>query len=118
MKVQDHIEEIKRHPNFSDVGMVVSHNGVVRSFTRDGRPTRSLTVEADLRAIERIRADIKGAPGIVDALFYVNEGRREVGDDVLIITVAGDIRENVFPMLVEAVNRVKNEALKKTEDLV
>lgn len=118
MTVQDQIEEIRRHPDFSRVGMLASHNGVVRSFTRDGKPTKGLFVEADREAVARILDDILAAPGIVDARIYVNEGERKVGDDVLVITVAGDIREHVFPMLIEAVNRVKKEALKKTEDLI
>jgi len=31
--------------------------------------------------------------------------------------VAGDIRENVFPALVNAVNRIKKEASKKKESM-
>jgi molybdopterin synthase catalytic subunit len=33
----------------------------------------------------------------------------------MLVVVAGDIRENVFPVLEETVNRIKKEALSKKE---
>jgi molybdopterin synthase catalytic subunit len=38
-----------------------------------------------------------------------------VGEEIMAVVVAGDIRENVFPAFVTAVNRIKKEASKKKE---
>jgi molybdopterin synthase catalytic subunit len=42
-------------------------------------------------------------------------GRLKPGDDLLFIIVAGDIRENVKPVLSDLLDRIKSEAVKKTE---
>ena len=44
-------------------------------------------------------------------------GRLKVGDEILAVVVAGDIRENVFPTLIKTVNRIKGDASKKKEIL-
>jgi molybdopterin synthase catalytic subunit len=50
---------------------------------------------------------IRGRPGIIEVVLEYNEGDLVVGDDVMVVLVAGDIRENVFPGLVDAVNLFK-----------
>ena len=37
------------------------------------------------------------------------------GDDLLFILVAGDIRENIKPVLADLLDRIKSEAIRKTE---
>jgi molybdopterin synthase catalytic subunit len=48
----------------------------------------------------------------------VNEGELKVGDDLLLIAVAGDIRENVIPVLTDTLNTVKKSVTSKTEHFV
>ena len=43
------------------------------------------------------------------------EGLRRVGDDLMLVAVAGDIRENVFPVLVETVEQLKKLVTHKEE---
>jgi molybdopterin synthase catalytic subunit len=69
----------------------------------------------DHDAVNRIILDTKLLPGIVEVLVETNEGHLKVGDDILALAVGGDIRENVFPALIEIVNRIKKEAVKKKE---
>jgi molybdopterin synthase catalytic subunit len=95
--------------------MILCHNGVVRATSRDGRPVAELTVVADRRRLAEIVADIKCLPGIVEVLAEVREGTLRVGDDIMFVVVAGDIRENVFPALQEAVNAIKRDVTKKAE---
>jgi molybdopterin synthase catalytic subunit len=37
MNIEKMMQQIKGHPDFDKVGMVLCHNGVVRSTSRDGR---------------------------------------------------------------------------------
>ena len=53
--------------------------------------------------------------GIVEVLVEINEGRLNIGDEILYVTIGGDIRENVFPALMEAVNLIKSDASRKKE---
>ena len=109
------IKRLKMHPDCEKIGMIASHLGVVRGTSRGGRRVREIQVNFDYKNIDKIIIDIKGMPGIVDVLVEVNEGRLKVGDEIMAVAVAGDIRENVFPALIKTVNRIKQEAGKKQE---
>jgi molybdopterin synthase catalytic subunit len=109
------IRSIKSRPDYHRVGMILCHNGVVRGTMRDGTPVNKVTVRADYTAIERIVAKQKKRPGIIEILVYVNEGELNVGDDLLAIVVAGDIREHVIPVLSDTLNKIKAQGTKKTE---
>jgi molybdopterin synthase catalytic subunit len=61
---------------------------------------------------------MRNEPGISAVEAHLFTGRRYVGDDVMLIAVAGDIRENVLPVLEKTLNRLKKEAVKKREKLV
>lgn len=110
------LEEIKKHPNYHQAGMILCHNGVVRATSRDGRMVTGLKVEVDHTRLEQILDQQKKISGIVDILIHINEGRTLlVGDDVMFIVVAGDIRENVIAVLTDTLNLVKSEVTRKTQ---
>ena len=69
----------------------------------------------DHKVIANIIRDMNVLPGIIEVIVDTNEGHLEVGDPILAVAVAGDLRENVFPALIETVNRLKEEASKKKE---
>ena len=112
------VETLKANPNFHKAGMIASHLGIVRSFSRDGKAVSGVDVEFDNEKIDEIIRDIKSRPGIVDILIQTNSGHLEVGEEIVAVVVAGDIRENVFPALIDAVNRVKSEASTKKENVI
>ena len=112
------VEIIKTHPDFRKAGMIASHLGIVRSFSRDGKPVSGVDVRFDGEKIEEIVKDIKSRPGIVDILIEPNSGHLGVGEEIVTVMVAGDIRDNVFPALIDAVNRVKSEAAREKEKLI
>lgn len=112
------LEGIKSNPDFRKAGMVASHVGVVRSFSRDGKAVSGVDVDFDGDKIEAIIRDMKSRPGIVDILIETNSGHLEVGDHIVTVMVAGDIRDHVFPALIDAVNRVKSEAVTEREKLI
>jgi len=112
------LEKVKKHPNFERVGMILCHNGVVRGFSRDGRKVVRVDVKVDRERLEALIAEMKSRPGIVEILARVSEGKLSVGEDIMYVCVAGDVRPNVFPVLEETVNRIKKEVLKKEEEVL
>jgi len=112
------IEVIKTSPNFHKAGMIASHLGIVRSFSRNGKAVSGVEVEFDTGKIDEIMRDIKSRAGIVEILIETNSGHLEVGDEIVAVVVAGDIRDNVFPALIDAVNRMKSEASTKKENVI
>ena len=109
------INSIKANPDCKKAGMIVCHNGIVRGTSRDGRSVKELEVTADKARLSDIISEIKKRQGVVDVLAEVYEGRLKVGDDIMCVVVAGDIRENTFPVLAEMVNSIKRFVLVEKE---
>ncbi len=117
LKLQDLVDKIKREADPARVGMIACHNGVVRGTTRAGEPAESLDIDVDSGAWERVLSEMRCETGIAAVEAHLFTGRRMVGDDVMLIAVGGDIRENVLPVLEKTVNRLKKEAVLKSEKL-
>ena len=115
MNLKEMIEKLKSHPEFHKAGMILCHNGVVRNSSRDGKPVSELVVTCDREKLDEILSDIKRRPGIIDAVAEVREGTLRPGDDIMLVAVAGDFRENVFVVLMETVNMIKRDVTKKSE---
>jgi molybdopterin synthase catalytic subunit len=111
------VEKVKKEVDPAKVGMIVCHNGVVRGTTRAGLPAESLDIDVNQAAWDRVVDEMRREPGIAAVEAHLFTGRRQVGDDVMLVVVAGDIRENVFPVLERAVNRLKAEAVLKKEKI-
>lgn len=116
MELTEMIAAIKGRPDYDQVGMILVHNGVVRASARDGRPVAELTVRADRQRLVEIVAEIKGRPGIVEVLVEIREGTLKVGDDIMLVVVAGRLREDCFPALIDTVNLIKRDVTRKTEN--
>lgn len=117
MDITKAIQELKQRPEFTDnVGMILIHNGVVRNWSRQDRTKVSaVEVSPDHEKIASLRQEYLGKPGIFEILIEARQGTLQPGDDLLYIIVAGDIRENIKPVLAELLDRVKAEAIRKKE---
>ena len=118
MDISKTIAELKKDPGFGqNVGMVLVHNGVVRGWSRrEGQPeVTAVDITVDRDVLERLRREYEKRPGIFRVIVEAHDGHLQVGDDVLFILVAGDVRENVKPVLADLLDRIKAEACKKKE---
>jgi molybdopterin synthase catalytic subunit len=115
MGLHDMINRLKAHKEAPKIGMIASHLGVVRGTSRQGRPVKAIEVSYDDEILDKIIQDTKRLPGIIDVLVETYRGHLHVGDDILAVAVAGDIREHVFNALIHAVDRIKTQASKKKE---
>jgi len=116
MNIADLLDEIKRHPDFAKVGMILCHNGVVRATARDGRKVKGLKVAVDHAKLKQIIIEQSQKPGIVDIQVDIVENKDlAVGDDIMHLIVAGDIRENVISVLADTLEAIKTSVTDKTE---
>ena len=116
MNITTLLEQIKQHPDYHKAGMILCHNGVVRKTSREGEEVTGLEIVVDHDRLAQILEEQKKRPGIVDILIHINEGKPlAVGDDVMFLVVAGDIRENVLASLTDTLNLVKKEVTSKTQ---
>lgn len=110
------ISKIKTHPAYDRVGMILCHNGVVRGTSRDGRKVTGLRVAVDGEQLSRVLTEQRARPGIVDIQVEIAADRDlSIGDDVMMLVVAGDIRDNVISSLSDTLNAIKTTVTAKTE---
>jgi molybdopterin synthase catalytic subunit len=113
--VNDWIADVKAGPGAAGIGMMLAHQGIVRGATRSGEPVCGMTLSADRVRLEEALTEARTWPGVVAVRAWVNEGSLRVGDDIMKVLVAGDIRENVFGALQQLVKLIKNEVVTEVE---
>ena len=114
LQLSDVINSVRKRHDFKRVGAMALFIGVVRGETAMGESVQSLDFEAyEEKAdeiLESICSDLKTNEGVVDVQIHHFTGKFELGDDLVYVLVAGGHRQNVFPILQEAVERYKKEA--------
>ena len=112
--LQDLTEILREEKGFQRVGAIALFIGVVRGETPKGERVKKLEVEAyEEKAndvLSNICNDLKKREDIFDVQVHHMLGEFGVGEDLVYVLVAGSHRENVFPVLKEAVERYKKEA--------
>ena len=116
MDISKMMATIKAHPDYDQAGMVLYHNGIVRRTSRDGRAVTGLRVRVDHAKLKEVVTTHRQRPGIVDIQVEIAaDCDLAVGDDVMLLAVAGDIRENVIETLTNALNAIKATVTTKIE---
>lgn len=107
------IEKVKNKEDFQKAGALALFIGVVRGETPAGEKVQKLEIEAyeekANEVLSNICQNLKKREGIVDVQIHHFLGEFSVGEDLVYVLVAGSHRENVFPVLREAVERYKKE---------
>jgi molybdopterin synthase catalytic subunit len=113
--IDDWIRDVKAHPGSAGIGMILAHQGIVRGTSRSGEPVRGMVLHADTERFEGVLAEARTWPGVIAVRGWVNEGSLSVGDDIMKVLVAGDIRDNVFAALQRLVSLIKSKVLTESE---
>jgi len=95
--------------------MILLHNGIVRNTSRDGRNVSSIEMEADRNRLAEIMEEAEALPGVIAADVEIAEGALKIGDDIMLLGIAGDIRENTISAMTHVLNRIKKEVTAKKE---
>jgi len=113
LSLEDLINSVKKQPGFEKAGAMATFVGVVRGTSVSGKvqmlELQAYEEKAD-EVLSQICDDLKKKPGIVDVQIHHLVGEFKVGEDLVYVLVAGEHRQQVFPVLEEAVERYKKEA--------
>ena len=106
------IKKVQKNPDISKAGAIGTFTGIVREYT-EGVQTQVLDFESHEKmaeeSIKRICTELKQKDGIMDVVIHHKTGRVEPGEDIVYIVVASSHRVQLFPVLSEAIERVKSE---------
>ena len=112
--LEEMLQLMRSSERFREVGGIAAFIGVVRSTSNEGEEVDHLELEAYEEklddALVKISNEIKERPGIVDVQIGHVVGNLEQGDLIMAVFVSGGSRKDVFPALIEAVERTKSEA--------
>ena len=126
MDVNKVLQELKARPGFTDhVGMIPhlvfqaylgNRSRYKQAHAQRRRTHTNCQVDChDQAKMDAICHEMEQRPGIFAIVAQANEGELQPGDDLLLLVVAGDIRENVKATFAELLDRVKSEAVIKQE---
>ena len=117
------LREAKQDPSAAQCGMYLFHNGVVRQTpkaqVRQGQtglhPVTGMVFSYDREKVAAAIDDVKKLPGIYYVRVWLAEGQLQVGDDIMLVLIGGDIRPRVVDALQTLVGRIKNECVSEVE---
>lgn len=117
------MKEAKAHASAPKIGMYLIHNGTVRQSAKalvredaeSTRPVCGMLFSYDAEKVNAAIADTYKMNGIYYIRAWLNEGRLDMGDDIMYILIGGDIRPHVVDSLNYLVGRIKDECVSETE---
>lgn len=119
------LNEAKQDPSASQCGMYLFHNGVVRETPKakvreTGDASAEKTVEHlefsyDKEKVDRAIEETLKMPGIYYVRVWLNEGVLQIGDDIMLVLIGGDIRPHVVDALQALVGEIKNYCVVEKE---
>ena len=108
------INNVKNEHSFRKAGAITLLIGVVRGEAKRGERVQKLELEAyeekANQVLTSICDDLRKKPGVIDVQIHHLLGEFSVGEDLVYVLVAGSHRQNIFPVLEEAVERYKSQA--------
>ncbi|RUM89796.1 MAG: molybdenum cofactor biosynthesis protein MoaE [Thermovibrio sp.] len=113
--VDELIEAVKRRSNPENLGMVLVHNGLVRGTSRSGEKVVGMELSLDRERLKELISEFEKREGIEAVEVWINEGRLSVGDDIMVVIVAGRFRSDVLPALEELISKIKQEVVIERE---
>ena len=123
------LKEAKKDASANECGMYLFHNGVVRetpkakvrelqdeaSLANAEKTVDHLEFSYDSEKVEAAKQMALEMPGIFYIRVWLNEGRLEIGDDIMLVLVGGDIRPHVVDALQALVGEIKNHCVVEKE---
>ena len=118
------IKEAKQDKDAAKCGMYLFHNGVVRETpkakVRLGEDTDKIVKELgfsyDEEKVKKAIEETYKLPGIYYIKVWLNTGTLQIGDDIMLVLVGGDIRPHVIDALQSLVGTIKNECVIEKEE--
>lgn len=113
--IEQWIKEIKQEAPAEMLGMILTHNGIVRATAKDGGKVQAMNLSYDKTKLENAVHEFKKREGIADIRVWINEGHLKIGDDIMCVCVAGRFRTDVLPVFQELITMIKTQIVKEEE---
>jgi len=106
------VNKIKKRKNRKKCGAIAIFVGFVREIN-EGRKVKYLEYEINeelyYERLSKLKRELESREGIEGVEIFHKKGVVKVGEDIVYVAVMGYSRKHVFPVLAEAVERIKKE---------
>lgn len=117
------LKEAKADPNAENVGMYLTHTGIVRKSAKakvrygeeNTRNVSGMCFSYDEDKVNDVIEETMKMPGIYWLRVWLADGLLELGDTIMLVQIGGDIRPRVIDGLQYLVGRIKNECVIEEE---
>lgn len=117
------LSEAKASENAAQVGMWLTHNGVVRETPKqqvrkgvdDGSIVERLAFGYDKDKVIAAIDEAKQMEGIFYVRVWLNQGTLSVGDSIMYVMIGGDIRPHTMSCLDALVGEIKSHCVTEVE---
>lgn len=117
------LKDAKKDASALEEGMYLVHNGTVRQTPKkkvrqgidDGSVVKGMDFSYDRLKVEAAIAQTKKMPGIFHVRVWINEGLLDLGDDIMLVLIGGDIRPHVIDALQFIVETIKSQCVMEIE---
>ena len=113
--IQEWMDEIKVKNPRDQLGMILVHNGIVRATSKEGKPVQGMFLSFDEKLLSDTVAQFRKTDGIVDIKVWINQGRLSIGDDIMLVLVAGRFRTDVLPVFQGLIREIKTNVVNEKE---
>lgn len=117
------MKEAKLDPDAKKVGMYLVHNGVVRKTAKklvrendlNAKTVAGMLFSYDADKVAKAIEETRALEGIYYVRVWLNEGKLQVGEDIMYVMIGGDIRPRVIHALETLVGKIKAECVTEEE---
>ena len=117
------LREAKQEATAKGCGMYLFHNGVVRETAKaqvrenvqNTAAVKGMLFSYDTGKVEAAKKAALDMPGIGYVRIWLNSGELQVGDDIMLVLVGGDIRPHVIDALQALVGEIKQHCVTENE---
>ena len=117
------LREAKQEATAKGCGMYLFHNGVVRETAKaqvrenvqNTAAVKGMLFSYDTGKVEAAKKAALAMPGIKYVRVWLNSGELQVGDDIMLVLVGGDIRPHVIDALQALVGEIKQHCVTENE---
>ncbi len=117
LDIQKFTNGLKAADGMDKAGMILIHNGIVRSDDLSGNTVEKIDVKVDAERLGTILDQTADMDGIIAVDAWIVEGTLSVGQDIMLLGVAGNTRGNVIPALSSALDAIKAGVTSKKQHL-
>ncbi|HBI15815.1 MAG TPA: molybdopterin converting factor [Desulfobulbaceae bacterium] len=113
--IDNWLSEIKQQADPRELGMILVHNGLVRATSKDGKEVRGIILSTDNARLKELLQEYSAKEGIEAVRAWINEGTLQVGDNIMLVLVAGRFRTDVLPAFESLISAIKKEVVREQE---